>query len=77
MRWTLCKDAHPEPHAHYVVRMKRQGSPLIFTASVCYGMHAPWWIPRTVDLFKPGAFVIPFEDEDGWLPAAEFFGDFK
>lgn len=41
VQWTFVKDAHPKPHAKYLVR--RNG--YVHTATPCYGMHAPWWVP--------------------------------
>lgn len=63
--WQSVKDAHPEPHARYVV--KRDG--LIFTATPCYGMHAPWWVVRTMADHHPNeAAPEPMRDSDEWLP---------
>ena len=39
------KDKHPPAHQKYCVIREDK----IFTATVCYGMHAPWWIVHTMD----------------------------
>ena len=38
-------EKHPPPHARYL--LERDG--VVFTATPCYGMHAPWWVVKTLD----------------------------
>ena len=52
-------DWHPPAHA--VCRVQRVDR--FFDATPCYGMHAPWWVPRngwTGDESEP----IPMEPDD-------------
>lgn len=63
--WTKVSDRHPPRGGRYEVRREDVGQ---FETTVCYGMHDPWWIPRTVDKFAPGALVIPFTASDEWRP---------
>lgn len=63
--WTKNSDKKPPPHARYEVRRAETGP---FVATPCYGMHTPWWVPITVDLYKPGAFVIGMDSADEWRP---------
>lgn len=44
MRWKSVADGQPAPHAKYLVR--RDG--YVHTATPCYGMHAPWWVPMSI-----------------------------
>ena len=56
---TLVSEANPEPHARYLVR---RGSKW-FTATPCYGMHAPWWVVATM---AGEAEPVPMADDDAW-----------
>ena len=40
--WKAVHEKRPPPGGVY--RVARRG--LLFDATVCYGMHEPWWIPR-------------------------------
>lgn len=47
MEWTFVSESYgalPPPHKG-VWRVHRSGVGF-FEASVCYGMHMPWWVPR-------------------------------
>ena len=66
--WKKKGKGGPAPHAQYEVWRKETG---IFVATPCYGMHAPWWVPRTVDLYSPGTTAFPMEDDDLWRPWTE------
>lgn len=59
-QWTKIEDAHP-PRGRQLVRRGRY----MFTASPCYGMHNPWWVPLAgeqetdpIDMLK----------DDEWMP---------
>lgn len=60
--WSKVADAKPRPHARYTVR--RDGN--THTATPCYGMHAPWWVPVSIDgvEYDPTTML----DTDEWLP---------
>lgn len=60
--WTLASVKHPAPHARYIVR--REG--VIYTATPCYGMHAPWWVIRTM---QGEAEPVRIEPTDEWMPS--------
>ena len=49
----------PKPHQKYLVQ--RDG--FVFTATPCYGMHAPWWVVMTMDGEAP---PVPMKDSDKW-----------
>lgn len=51
----------PAPHSQYVVI--RDGA--IFTATPCYGMHAPWWVTLTMN--RKEADPVTMLDDDKWL----------
>lgn len=55
------KDRQPPPHALYLVLRNNK----YFTCTVCYGMHAPWWIVHTM---KNEADPIDMLDTDLWCP---------
>lgn len=63
--WTRAKDSHPPPHARYEVYRREVGT---FVATPCYGMHQPWWVPLTADLYAPGAIHFPIQPDDRWRP---------
>ena len=42
--WNTVENKMPEPHDG-VWRVFREGVGF-FDATVCYGMHNPWWMPR-------------------------------
>jgi hypothetical protein len=52
----------PPPHRRYLVR--RDG--IVFTATPCYGLHAPWWVVKTMDGEAP---PVAMRDGDEWQPA--------
>lgn len=58
--WTRVADAKPKPHAKYLVR--RLGC--IHTATPCYGLHAPWWVPMAISgkEYEP----VTMKDTDEW-----------
>lgn len=68
MEWTEIRMESPAPHARYEVWRKETG---IFVATPCYGMHQPWWVPRTVDLYSPGSTTFSMQDDDLWRPWVE------
>ncbi len=41
--WTKVGEKMPAPHNVYRVWTPDSGQ---FDATVCYGMHKPWWVPR-------------------------------
>ncbi len=41
--WTRVSERMPAPHAVYRVWTPDNNQ---FDATVCYGMHSPWWVPR-------------------------------
>lgn len=61
-------DEKPRPHARYHVRR----GDLLFTATPCYGMHVPWWVPRVPDQGDMPIETAPISmhDDDEWWPAA-------
>lgn len=60
--WTLVKTAQPKPHAKYLVR--REG--YVHTATPCYGMHRPWWVPMGINRQEhPPTDML---DTDEWIP---------
>ncbi len=63
--WAKVKDEKPKPHARYYVR---RGN-LLFTATPCYGMHAPWWVPRVPDDTTTPRETSPInmQDDDEWI----------
>lgn len=60
--WRTIKDEHPRPHARYEIRRDNR----IYTATPCYGMHHPWWVPMKID-GKEGDPVLML-DTDEWRP---------
>lgn len=66
--WTRVSDAKPAPHARYFVRRDE----ITFTATPCYGLHNPWWVPR-VPVDGTGCKEtdpIDMLDSDVWCLAA-------
>ncbi len=61
--WKTISDERPAPHARYEVWREEAGH---FVATPCYGMHAPWWVPLTCDLYSPGSTAFQMEDLDMW-----------
>ena len=53
--------AYPYKHMTHVVR--RDG--VIYTCTVCYGLHEPWWIVKTMEGEVP---PIPIQSDDEWWP---------
>lgn len=67
-RLVRVSDAAPTRHARHLV--KRGG--LLFTATPCYGLHAPWWVVRTMSESWPNeADPVPMRDDDEWMPIEE------
>ena len=62
--WRLMFEERPAPHAKYLVR--RGG--YVFTATPCYGLHAPWWVVMTMD---GEVDPEPMNDQDEWKPLVE------
>ena len=61
--WRRCGETKPPKHANY--KVIRNG--LLFTATPCYGMHAPWWVVRLMpDRWPNEADPVPMEDDDLW-----------
>lgn len=60
--WHKVADKQPRPHARYLVR--RDGA--THTATPCYGMHAPWWVPMGINgrEYDP----VDMRDTDEWQP---------
>lgn len=63
--WCTISTESPRPHARYEVRRDDVG---VFAATPCYGLHEPWWVPLTADVFAPGAVIIPMMRQDHWRP---------
>ncbi len=61
--WTRVEQQQPPPHKKYIVR--RSGK--IHTSTVCYGMHAPWWMVHTLDAAVE-CDPVPMEPDDEWAP---------
>jgi hypothetical protein len=57
------REQHPSPRRKYLVNRNDTGP---FVATPCYGMHEPWWVPLTADLFAPGSCTIPMQETDEW-----------
>jgi hypothetical protein len=66
MSWTKVSEAQPKPHAKYLVR--RGG--YTHTATPCYSMHAPWWVPMAIngDEYDP----VKMLDDDEWQLLVSF-----
>lgn len=64
--WKPVAKEKPRPHARYHVRR----GDLLFTATPCYGMHAPWWVPRVPDQGDMPLETAPIsmQDDDEWRP---------
>lgn len=59
--WQRIADAHPAPHARYLVCRER----VAFVATPCYGLHVPWWVPSgAMGELDP----VGFQPEDLWCP---------
>lgn len=63
--WTLVSNAYPEPHVG-VWQLHRPGVGF-FQATVCYGAHAPWWVPRE-GFTKVEGDPIAMQPDDAWRP---------
>lgn len=57
--WTQVKDESPRPHSKYTVR--RDG--FVHTATPCYGMHDPWWVPISMHGHEIAAVTMRPTDE--------------
>jgi len=53
-------ERHPPAHCKFLVNRKGWH----FIATVCYGMHNPWWVPRD---HEKELDPIEMEDIDEWL----------
>jgi hypothetical protein len=60
--WIRIKDAHPPPHQGSY-RVRRDGEDDEIIATVCYGMHTPWWC-------LTDNCTLDMQDDDLWRPAA-------
>lgn len=72
-KWRRSESEHPMPPRHAVHRVWRRDVGF-FDATPCYGLHAPWWVPRN-GYTREESEPIPFDDTY-WqsLPEApEFF----
>lgn len=58
--WTRIKDEHPPPHQRYLLRRNDN----IYTATPCYGIHAPWWVVKA--LLGGELEPVPMLDDDEW-----------
>jgi len=68
--WKKISEAHPRVDARYLV--KRAG--FIHTATPCYGMRAPRWIPMSINGEDDEYETIKMLDDDEWhrlLPSSE------
>jgi hypothetical protein len=63
--WTKVSDRQPAPHAKYLLLR----DDTICTATPCYGMHAPWWVPRVIS--GEETEPITMLDTDEWLPLGQ------
>jgi len=54
-------EQHPAAHNKYLVLR----GVTYFTATPCYGMHAPWWVVRIMGK-RFEAEPEPMEDTDQW-----------
>ncbi len=59
--WISTVDRHPPIHQRSIVRHPECGE---FEATPCYGMHEPFWVPATADVFAPGIVTLPFTDTE-------------
>lgn len=57
-------DHFPRKGGRYLVSRLETGP---FVATVCYGLHDPWWVPEVVNHYSPGAFVVPMRKGDQWI----------
>jgi hypothetical protein len=63
-------EKYPAAHAKYVVRRDS----VLFTATPCYGLHAPWWVVRVLgDNYE--ADPEPMQESDEWWPLDDFMKD--
>lgn len=58
--WIRVANAKPKPHAKYLVR--RGG--FIHTATPCYGLHPPWWVPMAITGMEYEPVIM--SDTDEW-----------
>jgi len=60
------KVQYPDRHARYLVL--RRGH--VFTATPCYGMHAPWWVPQLLvdDEQNREGEPVPMLEPEQWIP---------
>lgn len=65
--WVDATKTNPPRHRRSVVRHPECGE---FEATPCYGLHNPWWVPRTVDVFAPGKVAFPFDGTE-WFRTIE------
>ena len=60
---------YPEPNRRYVVLRDE----LLFTATPCFGMHAPWWVTKTMFSFPENENApTPMREDDEWWSLEEF-----
>lgn len=62
-QWWTFPETSPPPHAgEWLVERPGVGP---FVATVCYGMHSPWWVPA---IGGPQAQPVPMMPGDRWRP---------
>lgn len=62
--WQPTETEMPRPHNRY--RVWREGVGY-FDATPCYGLHAPWWVPRN-SFTKSESEPVRMEPTDLWQP---------
>ena len=60
--WKQVCNEEPRPHRKYIVRRED----VILTATPCYGMHDPWWVPLLISGHE--AEPVAMLDADWWKP---------
>lgn len=63
VKWKRVGDQYPPKHRRYAVIRGEK----VFTCTVCYGMHNPWWIVHLMDGTEAGP--VPMQDDDRWTDA--------
>mgnify|MGYP001614250891 CR=1 FL=1 len=64
--WTRVAERHPKKHAKYIVR--RDG--FVHTATPCYGIHVPWWVPMSM-VGRREQEPVAMLDTDEWQPLSK------
>ena len=63
IEWQPIETSHPPAHNRYRVWRKDVG---FFTATPCYGIHHPWWVPRN-EFTKDESEPVMMENTDLWM----------